>query len=525
MNIYLTQALHRAIQQHPEQLATRFGQRDRSYAQLAERVARLAGALHGLGVQPGDRVSMLGLNSDRFLEYYLACWWAGAVANPINVRWSAPEMAFSLQDCDTHVLIVDDHFHAMVSELRRLAPALQHTLYAADGPLPEATSAQVHDYEALIARSAPLADTRTGGDALAAIFYTGGTTGKPKGVMLSHANLWASCMARMAQIPSVFGASALFVAPLYHLASAGSLLTQTMVVGASVVLPSFNPAELIACIEANAVSQVTLVPSMIQMLLDSPAFDPARLASLQRITYGASAIAETTLDQAMALLPSVEFAQAYGQTEASPLITLNPHSSHIGEGRRTGLVRAAGQAVLSCEVRIVDENDQEVPRGTVGEICARGPNIMQGYWHRPEETAQALRGGWLHTGDGGYMNAQGYVFVVDRLKDMIVSGGENVYSAEVENAVRSHGDVADCAVIGVPDARLGERVHVAVVLKDPRGELPLDALQAHCRAVIAGYKLPRSMEVLSALPMSAVGKVLKAELRKTHWQDSARAVN
>ena len=525
MHIYLTQALHRALQQHPERIATRCGQRSHRFAQFADRVARLAHALRQMGVQPGDRVSMLGQNSDRFLEYYVACWWAGAVANPVNARWAPAEMAFSLRDCPTQVLIVDDAFQALVPELRRLAPALQHVVHATDGEPPVAASAQEHDYETLIRQTAPMDDTRTGGDALAAIFYTGGTTGTPKGVMLSHANLWSSCMARMAQIPGLFGASAVYVAPLYHLASAGSLLTQLMVVGTSVVLPGFHPAQLMACIEEHGVQQVTLVPSMVQMLLDAPGFDPARLASLQRLVYGASAIAETTLDRAMALLPHVEFCQAYGQTEAAPLITLNPHASHVGEGRRTGLVRAAGLACLAVEVRIVDENDQEVPRGTVGEICARGPNIMRGYWNRPEETAQTLRHGWLHTGDGGYMDAQGYVFVVDRLKDMIVSGGENVYSAEVENALRTHAAIADCAVIGVPDDRLGERVHAAVVLRDPAGALDLATLQAHCRTRIAGYKLPRSLELLHALPVSAVGKVLKAELRKPHWHNAGRAVH
>jgi long-chain acyl-CoA synthetase len=398
-------------------------------------------------------------------------------------------------------------------------------VYATNGVLPEPQGMGVHDYEALIRDTAPMEDLRVGGDALAAIFYTGGTTGKPKGVMLSHANLWASSMARMAQIPSMFGASAVYVAPLYHLASAGGLITQLMITGSNVVLPAFDPAHLVATIEQHGIQQVTLVPSMIQMLLNSQAFDAQRLASLKRITYGASPIAETTLDHAMAVLPEVEFTQAYGQTEASPLITINPHSSHVGEGRRTGLVRAAGRACLAVEARILDENDQEMPRGVVGEICARGPNIMLGYWNRPEETQQALRNGWLHTGDGGYMNEQGYIFVVDRLKDMIVSGGENVYSAEVENALRTHPDVADCAVIGVPDEVLGERVHAAVILRPGADDLDLTTLQFHCRSLIAGYKLPRSLEILETLPMSAVGKVLKNELRKTHWPSAGRSVN
>lgn len=526
MDIYLTQSLHRAVQQNSSGIACRFGERSSTYAQLHDRVARLAAAFHRLGVRPGDRVGMLSHNSDCYLEYYLATWWAGAVVNPINVRWSAVEVAFSLQDCDTGVLLVDDSFEAMVPELLTLAPKLRDVIYThpSDASSQRVDTPGTHLYESLIDSAEPMEDQRASGDTLAAIFYTGGTTGQPKGVMLSHRNLWASGLARMAQIHSVQGSTAVHVAPLYHLASAGRLITQVTIGGESVILPSFNPAELIACIERHRVREVTLVPSMIQMLLDDPAFDPARLSSLQRISYGASPISEVTLDRALQLLPQVEFSQAYGQTEAAPVITLNPPESHVGEGRRLGRLRAAGRACYAVEVRIEDPQGQELPRGEVGEICARGPSVMLGYWNRPEETEHALRGNWLHTGDVGYMDGAGYVFIVDRLKDMIVSGGENVYSAEVEQAVRQHPAVADCAAFGVPSERWGESVHVAVVFK-PGAQLDLDQLQSHCRSLIAGYKVPRSMEVLAALPMSAVGKVLKTALRQPHWSGASRSVN
>ncbi len=526
MDIHLTQSLHRAVQQNARGVACRFGERCMNYTQLRDRVARLAAALRRLGVQAGDRVAMMALNSDRYLEFYLATWWAGAVVNPINVRWSAVEVAFSLRDCDTRVLIVDDSFAPMVAQLRALTPLLRQVVYATDAvvPLGGDAGAGSHLYETLVADAAPMDDVRAGGDTLAAVFYTGGTTGHPKGVMLSHANLWASGLARMAQIHSAPGSTAVHVAPLYHLAAAGRLITQVTIGGESVVLPSFKASELIASIERYCVREVTLVPSMIQMLLDDPAFDAARLACLRRISYGGSPIAETTLDRALALLPHVELAQAFGQTEAAPIITINPPPSHVDEGRRRGRHRSAGRAAYCVEVRIEDPQGCEVPRGVVGEICARGPNVMRGYWNRPEETSHALRGGWLHTGDGGYMDEDGYVFVVDRLKDMIVSGGENVYSAEVENAVRQHPAIADCAAFGVPSARWGESVHVAVVFK-PGANVALEPLQQHCRGLIAGYKVPRSMEVHAALPLSAVGKVLKTVLRQPHWSGTSRAVN
>jgi len=456
MNITLTQALHRAAQQVPRQVATRFGARTRAYSELKERAARLAAALVSLGVRPGDRVGMLSLNSDRYLEFYLATWWAGAVTNSVNVRWSAAEIAFSLVDCDTQVLLVDDHFADLVPDLRKRVPQLREVIDAGEGRGAQSRAQSIpgaHGYETLIAAAEPIEDRCAGGDALAAIFYTGGTTGRTKGVMLSHANLWSSGISRMAQIHSEAGSTAVHVAPLFHLAAAGRLVTQLTLGGESVILAAFQPAELIDHIERHRVREIMLVPSMIQMLLDDPAFDPARLRSLKRITYGASPISETTLARALESLPSIEFAQAYGQTEASPVITLNPPESHIGEGRRLGRLRAAGRACYSMEVRIEDPEGRELPRGEVGEICARGPNVMLGYWNRPEETRHALRGGWLHTGDGGYMDEDGYVFVVDRLKDMIVTGGENVYSAEVENAVRQHPAVADCAAIGIPSSK------------------------------------------------------------------------
>jgi long-chain acyl-CoA synthetase len=226
----------------------------------------------------------------------------------------------------------------------------------------------------------------------------------------------------------------------------------------------------------------------------------------------------------MAALPGVGFLQAYGMTELAPLATINPAWYHTPEGRKKGKLRAAGRASYCTEVRIVDLDDREVPRGTVGEIVVRGPNVMQGYWNKPEQTAAALRDGWMHTGDGAYMDEDGFIFVVDRLKDMIVSGGENVYSAEVENALAQHAAVASCAVIGIPSAEWGEAVHAVVVLR-PDQSVPASALIAHCKTLIAGYKCPRSVDFVAALPLSGAGKVLKTELRKPFWEGQARQVS
>ena len=518
--MYLTQALHRAVQQHPDRIAVRFGDRQRTFRQLAERVARLAGALRALGMQAGDRVAMLSLNSDRYLEYQMAVPWGGGVLNPCNTRWSAAEILYSLDDSGSTFLLVDETFRPLAEQLRRDARSLRHVIYCGDAEPPAGT----HGYEALIAASQPVPDALRQGDDLAGIFYTGGTTGFPKGVMLSHANLCSSGMAGLAEGLAVPGGTYLHAAPMFHLADMGVAMAHWFAGNTHAVIPAFNPEQVLDSIERDRVTHLLLVPTMIQMLADHPPMKEARdLSSLQMIVYGASPISEAVLDRAMAALPGVGFVQAYGMTELSPLATVNPAWTHTPEGRKQGKLRSAGRATYCTEVRIVDVADREVPRGTVGEVAVRGPNVMRGYWNKPEQTAQAVRDGWMHTGDGGYMDADGFVFIVDRLKDMIISGGENVYSAEVENVLAQHPAVAVCSVIGIPSAEWGESVHAVVVLKAGASATG-EELVAHCKSLIAGYKCPRSVEFREALPLSGTGKILKTELRKPFWEGRERQI-
>jgi acyl-CoA synthetase (AMP-forming)/AMP-acid ligase II len=259
---------------------------------------------------------------------------------------------------------------------------------------------------------------------------------------------------------------------------------------------------------------------MIQMLVDAPETADADLTSVQRIVYGASPISAALLDRARKRLESAAFTQAYGMTELAPVATLLSPADHHDRG----LARAAGRAAVHAEVRVVGPGDQELPRGQVGEIVVRGDNVMLGYWNMPEETAAALRGGWMHTGDAGYLDDRGYLFIVDRVKDMIITGGENVYSAEVENALAKHPAVAACAVIGIPDARWGEQVH-AVVVRQPGQHATGQELQEFCRGHLAGYKLPRSVAFADTLPMSGAGKILKRELRSKYWDATDRNVS
>ena len=309
-------------------------------------------------------------------------------------------------------------------------------------------------------------------------------------------------------------------APMFHLADGSGWVARNVVGGTHVILPGFTAETVAEAVERYQITDMFLAPTMIQMLVDSQAARDHDLSSLRHLLYGASPISQALLERTMALLPQATLLQAYGMTELSPTTTVLTAEEHADPA----LLRSAGRAVPIAEVKVVDENDNEVARGTVGEVVARGPHVMLGYWNRPEETAKALRGGWMHTGDGGYLDDNGYLFIVDRIKDMIVTGGENVYSAEVENALAQHPAVATCAVIGVPDADWGERVHAVVVLHDG-GTATAGELREHCGALIARYKAPRTVDFVDALPLTAAAKVDKRTLRQSYWKDEARSVS
>jgi acyl-CoA synthetase (AMP-forming)/AMP-acid ligase II len=514
--VYLTQSLHRAAQKGPAEVLTIFGERRRTAGEMLERVARLAGALRGLGVQAGDRVAILALNSDRYLEYLYAVPWADAVVNPVNIRWSPPEIVYSFADSGTTVLFVDDAFAPMLPALRAVHPGLRTVIHCGDGPTPEGTLA----YEELVATHDPVEDVRRSGDALAGLFYTGGTTGFPKGVMLSHTNMITSFVGTtLTGGIARPGTRFLHAAPMFHIAGLHGLYGTAIAGGTHVILPMFDPVKVMTAIEEHAVTATLLVPAMIQVLVDHPDLGAHDLSSLQSMTYGASPIPQAVLERAMKALPGTDFVQGYGMTEVGVISILD------AEGHRNpGLLRSAGSAASHAEARVVDSEGREVPRGVVGEVTVRGANVMLGYWEKPVETKAALRDGWMHTGDGGFMDDGGNIYIVDRIKDMIVTGGENVYSVEVENAVARHPAVAACAVIGIPDAEWGEAVHAVVVLK-PGAEASGDEIREHAKQLIAGYKAPRSVEFVASLPISGAGKVLKRELRGPYWEGAERQVN
>ncbi|HBC56347.1 MAG TPA: fatty-acid--CoA ligase [Gammaproteobacteria bacterium] len=519
--MYITQSLRRAVQMGAERIATRCGSRVKTWGEFEQRVASFAGALQSLSVQSDDRVAILALNSDRYLETYFAIPWTDAVVVPINVRLAPPEIIYTLNDSGTKVLIIDDAFAAMLPAFEGQLDTVEHIIFAGDHEAPAGTL----NYELLIEEADPIEDEGRGGQEIAGLFYTGGTTGRSKGVMLSHNNIISNAANVVASMGYTDSTSYLHAAPMFHLADGASTFAVTIVGGTHCFIPKFTPTDFLTSVSNFKVTHGLLVPTMINMLINEPTLSDYDLSSLSRLLYGASPMPEAVLLQAMKTFPNCRFLQGYGMTETSPLITFLSDEYHVTTGDKTGKLASAGRAGITVEVMIADENDNEVPRHTVGEVLTRGPHVMLGYWKMPELSETTLRRGWMHTGDMAYMDDEGFIYIVDRNKDMIISGGENVYSTEVETALYAHPAVKECAVIGIPHEQWGEQVHAVVVLQADQKTSEGDLI-SHCKSLIAGYKCPRSISFREEpLPLSGAGKILKTELRKPFWKDKNKQVS
>lgn len=526
--MYLTQGLKRAVQVNRDGLATVDDVRSdtprrRTWGEFAERVARLAGALQGLGLETDGRIAVLAFNSDAYLETFFAVQWAGGILVPLNVRLAPPELVYMLNDAGASILVVDTTFAAMLPKLLPDAPGIQHVIVMGEGA--DDLPADALQYEDLIASSEPIPDAERGKDDVAGIFYTGGTTGLPKGVMLTHTNLISNATSALLNMIDGTPWTYLHSAPMFHIADAQWMIGVTMMAGTHVFVPKFDPENMLKVIQDYKITQCALVPTMVNMLLNVSNFDQYDVSSLRAMNYGGSPMAPALIARTRKAFPTCGLFQGYGQTETSPNVSMLVDKYHDPDGPYADKIESAGQPMLTVEIKIVDGGDNALPVGAVGEVAVRGPNIMKGYWNKPDDSAYALRNGWMHTGDMGFVDADGFLYIVDRLKDMIISGGENVYSAEVEAAIYQHPAVAMCAVIGIPDEKWGEAVHAVVALRDG-ARLNEAELLAHCRQFIAGYKCPRSAEISDQpLPMTGTGKILKRALRERYWAEKTRAVN
>jgi long-chain acyl-CoA synthetase len=436
------------------------------------------------------------------MEAYLAIPSAGFVIVPLNTRHAVPELHYAIEDAGAKILLADRDPGALreiVDTVVMIPDELDNLIDAADE----------------IELGVGITE-----DSLAGLFYTGGTTGASKGVMLTHRNLIANTFHFMTMAPPTRDSVFLIMAPLFHAAGSNGVLSGIWSGSCQIPLKVFDPAVALDIIEKQRVTHTLGVPTMIAAVAELQHAEPRDTSSLQMVAHGGSPIATEIVRRATEAFPTAEFVHVYGMTEGSPLVTGLRNEQDLLDVDRS---RSCGQALIGVQVKIIDSDGSEMPTGEVGELAARGPNIMKGYWNKPEQTKEVLRGGWYRSGDMGYMDEEGFVFLVDRAKDMIVSGGENVYCSEVEEVLYKHPAVLEAAVFGVPDEAWGEAVHAVVV---PRDDVTPEELVEFCREHIAGYKLPKAI-TLSAeeLPKSGPGKILKRELREPFWQGQDRKVN
>lgn len=518
----LNDLMSRAVQLFGDEPALVQNDTRMTYRELGRRVSRLAAGLQGLGLASREHVAILSNNSFRYMETYLAIPEAGLVLSPINIRLAPPEMAFILNDGEIRALLVEREFLPLVEEIRGELEKLKHVVLM-DGPAGEG----VMGYEELLQGADPASLRPPEWDENEMVFlcYTGGTTGRPKGVMLSHRNVVAQCLHSIQLAGFDERTVWLHVSPMFHAADYWSCFAVSAVGGLHTFIEKFDPLRTLELIQRHRVTHLLLVPTMINLILESAGAGKLDTSSVLRILYGSAPMPEARLKTAIELFGPV-LQHCYGQTETAPFLTATTLSGVHPEGTEAQRRRmmSCGQPLLGIEVEVVDPDGNPVGPGGTGEIVARGPNVMLGYWKRPEETAAVLRDGWIHTGDIASIDEDRYIYILDRVKDMIITGGENVHCPEVENVLYKHPEVLEAAVIGIPDDIWGEAVK-AIVVRTPGSEVDAEALIEHCKASIAGFKCPRTIDFVDALPKSGVGKVLKHELREPYWKGQTRAVH
>ncbi|QDU65454.1 long-chain-fatty-acid--CoA ligase [Engelhardtia mirabilis] len=516
----LAETLRRQAHACRDRTAFVFGERRTSYSSLDELTNRVAQALAAAGCEPGARAAVLAGDSDHVYEVIGGCAKAGVVSLGINWRLAPPEIRFILEDSGARVLFVDAEFYskvaAAIGDLEGLA-----TVVVLEGAVEGLTA------YAAWRDAAPAIDpclTQSADDPVVQM-YTSGTTGLPKGVVLANRSFFAVVDAMAAAGDGWIGWRgddvSLLNIPSFHIGGLWWAMTGLNAGATGVILRAFNPGQVIDQVQRHRVTKVCMVPAMMQMVLAEPAAASADWSSLEAIVYGGSPIPRTLLERAMDTF-GCEFAQIYGLTETGNTAVCLRHADHLDpSGER---LKAAGRPYPGVRVEIIDREGRALPPREVGEIRVHSPANMLGYWNRPEATEATLRDGWVYTGDAGYLDEQGFVFVHDRVKDMIIYAGENVYPAEIESVLCAHPDVVEAAVIGVPDERWGEAVK-AIVVRREGSDLRARALLAHARASLADFKVPKTVDWIDALPRTPSGKIKKAQLRTPYWEGRERQVN
>ena len=498
----LADPIHHAARNYADSPAVICGEIRMNYREMTARCRRLGGALAGFGLESGDRVAILAANSRQYIETYMAVPAAGFVVVPLNTRHAEAEVAYALEDSGARILLIDKEPGGLETIVERVIR------------IPD-------EYEALLAQAAEF-DLGAGidGESLAGLFYTGGTTGLSKGVMLSHRNLIANSHHWTAIAQPEPQDLMMVMSPLFHASGSNSVISSIWSGGGQLLIPKFVPADILDTIERERATQTLGVPTMVAALAEEQHANPRDVSSFRTLAHGGSPIATEVIRRAISAFPDTEFIHVYGTTEAAPLAMGLRHEERMPH---SDLLLSCGQEIPGVAVRILDKSGDELPPHEVGEIAIRGPNVMHGYWNKPEQTAAALRDGWYLSGDLGYADENNYIFLKDRAKDMIITGAENVYCSEVEEVLHRHPAVLQAAVFGIPDEKWGEAVHAAIQL---RHAVEAEELIAFCREHIAGYKVPKGIDFWDKpLPLSGPGKVLKRELRAPYWAGRERQIS
>lgn len=486
-----------------------------TYDQFAGRVQALAGFFKSKGLGIGDRIAILHQNSHEFLESYFAAAQLGAALNPLNMRLRPTDLSYILRDSGASYLIASSRFRDAVHGIRSMDTELQGIIWTGDDP--DRSSPDFYDYEKILTSTEPnpvSADFFE--DQLAHLYYTSGTTGRPKGVMLSHKNVCLHALAAIAELKITDQDNWIHVAPLFHLADAWATFAVTWVGGKHIIMPDFEPESILGTIEKEKITITNLVPTMLNALINDPKISSFDYSSLRVLLCGGAPIAPELVKQIMQTF-QCDYIQTYGMTETSPYLTLSilkENLTHLPEGEQFKFKAKTGRPFMGVSLKVVREDGTEVkPDGReVGEIIVKGDIVTRGYWNLPEETEKSIRKGWLYTGDLAVIDREGYVDIVDRKKDMIITGGENVYSIEVENVLYAHPAVLEAAVIGLPHPKWGEAVTAFVVLK-PDQSVNEEEVIRFCKDHLAGYRVPKSVNFIDELPKTGSGKIFKKGLK------------
>lgn len=522
--LVVSQFLDRARSLYGNAIGVVCGKQRLTYAHLGERVDRLSGALTSAGVRRKDVVACLSFNCHRLLELYYAVPQMGAILLPINIRLTPDDIAYILQDSEASTVFVDRALVGLLAPIRNSLSGLRRVILMGGDPL---APSPLHgdDYESLVSTAQPhFSRPDLDEDDVAELFYTSGTTSRPKGVMLTHRNLVLHAMSVIACLAPNDSDVQLHSIPLFHVNGWGTPHTITVMGGRHVMLPRFDPDLVLETIEQERVTSVLLVPTMALALLNAPSIAKRDLSSLRRVKLGGAASPPSLIGALDARLPGTTVTSGYGLTETTPVLTvasLKAGAAH--DATQSMLLRAtAGLPLPGIEIEIFDESGAPLPHDgqSAGEVCARANSVMLGYWKQPEETARVIVDGWFHTGDVGAIDENGYLFIVDRKKDIIISGGENISSIEIEKTIYEHPAVLECAVIPIPDRQWGE-VPAAIVVIKPGMTVTEAEVLAHCKARLASFKAPKRIKIVASLPKGGTGKILKRQLREEYSRELA----